>query len=376
MRKKQADPLMRQAKSRLPLMIFILCLAAFAAFIVFDGRRNRKNTEYQTTGFTMGTVVTVTIYGENANEISDGLLQELDVLETETLSWRQEGSEVWTVNHNYEVDIPYNISKELAEYITITNHVSDASGGLLDITVRPLAEVWGIEDGKTEVPETAEIEQALTYVDYTQIHVNEIQETETVGASAYTLVIDKENISIDLGAVGKGIGCDRAAVYMETVQCTGGCVAIGGSIVVYGNKPDGSRWKVGIRNPRGEETEVMGMLSIDTQGGSRFISTSGDYEKYFIEDGKRYHHILNPQTGYPAHTGTISATVVCDSGILSDALSTACILLELPEAVALLDVFDAEGILIDEDRNVYVTEGIQTAFSIQTPEYKLAEIPD
>ena len=116
---------------------------------------------------------------------------------------------------------------------------------------------------------------------------------------------------------------------------------------------------------------MMGTLEVRSDKHPVYISTSGDYEKYFIQDGKRYHHILNPKTGYPADTGTISATVVCENGALSDALSTMCILLPADRALKLVKSFDADVILIDEDKNVYMTEQASEQFTITNGDYKV-----
>ena len=114
----------------------------------------------------------------------------------------------------------------------------------------------------------------------------------------------------------------------------------------------------------------MGYVSLE---GTRYISTSGDYEKYFEQDGKRYHHILDPHTGYPARRGLISVTVICGSGLLSDGLSTACFVLGKEKALDLLDQYGAEGILVDENKNVVMTEGIRDSYTPLSSDYKLTK---
>lgn len=177
---------------------------------------------------------------------------------------------------------------------------------------------------------------------------------------------------LDLGAVGKGYGCDMAAEYLKGTDAVGACVALGGSIVVYGSKPDGTAWKVGVKDPRAGEGTTMGVISFG-DGETAFVSTSGDYEKYFEQDGRRYHHILDPRTGYPAWNGTIAATVVCDNGLTSDALSTLCMLMDKDKAMKNIQEYGAEAVIIDEDKNVYVSEGLKDRFTITAEDYKLAE---
>ena len=134
--------------------------------------------------------------------------------------------------------------------------------------------------------------------------------------------------------------------------------------MVYGSKSDGSDWKIGVKDPRAGEESIMGVISAK-DGETLFVSTSGDYEKYFEKDGKRYHHILDPKTGYPAWKHTIAATVVCDNGLLSDALSTLCMLLDREAAM--------EAILIDDQMNVYVSDGLRDRFTLSGAGYSLIQ---
>ena len=123
----------------------------------------------------------------------------------------------------------------------------------------------------------------------------------------------------------------------------------GSSVMSYGSKPDGSAWQVAVTDPRDTEGEYLGAITIE---GGEFLSTSGDYEKYFMEDGKRYHHILDPKTGYPVWNGLDSVTIVCDNGLLADGLSTACFVLGMDDAMELLEKYDADAMFVDEDKNL------------------------
>lgn len=356
-------------------LIILACVIIFVALIVKTGRDNQKKASYSTTGFSMGTVLSVTIYGEDCEEHADNIISLVDDLEAETLSWRKETSEVYRINQEYEADSPYPISSDLAEYILLAKEISDMGDGLLDITIRPLADAWGIEDGNETVPGEADIRAALSLVDYTRLHITSSNgdectlKSDIVGGADYFITINEEGMSIDLGALGKGIACDVINTYLENEELYGACIAVGGSIVCYGKKADESNYSIGIRDPRGDENSVMGTISVDASENSVFISTSGDYEKYFIEDGTRYHHILNPKTGYPADTGIISATIVCENGALSDALSTICILLGASDALSLVDYFGAEAVLIDENKNVYITDGLSSNFTLTGEDY-------
>ena len=177
----------------------------------------------------------------------------------------------------------------------------------------------------------------------------------------------EDQCTLDLGAVGKGIACDVAQNYLkQQKEVSGAVIAVGGSILLYGSKADGSNWNVAVQNPRGKDGEAMGVLSLS---GTTNVSTSGDYEKYFMQNGKRYHHILDPSTGYPAESSLISVTVVSDNGLLSDGLSTACFVLGKEKGQKLLETYGAEGIFIDQNKKVTVTKGLKDKFTILNEEY-------
>lgn len=231
----------------------------------------------------------------------------------------------------------------VADALRACLEVSEKSGGAFDVSMGRLSSAWGIGTENEKVLTQEEITDLLSQCGYEKI---------TVDGSKITIA---EGVSIDLGAVGKGIACDYIMAYLESkTDIKGAVVSVGGSIVTYGqHNKAGDPWRVGIRHPR-NENEYIGVLNM-TKG---FVSTSGDYERYFEKDGVRYHHILDGNTGRPSDSGLISVTVVCDSGILSDALSTACLVLGAEKAEALLNEYGAAGVLVDKDMNITVVGDI------------------
>ena len=148
----------------------------------------------------------------------------------------------------------------------------------------------------------------------------------------------------------------------------------GSSVMTYGSKPDGSSWNVAVTDPRAEnEDDYLGVVALN---GTEFLSTSGDYEKYFIENGVRYHHIMDPSTGYPAESGVTGVTVVCDTGLEADALSTACFVLGVEKGAQLLKAYGADGLFVDEDHHVYLTEGMKERFSLLADSYSVEDIAE
>ena len=186
----------------------------------------------------------------------------------------------------------------------------------------------------------------------------------------------EEGCSLDLGAAGKGIGCALILKELETKKdVTAALMNLGGSsVMTYGSKPDGSSWNVAVTDPRAEnEDDYLGVVALN---GTEFLSTSGDYEKYFIENGVRYHHIMDPSTGYPAESGVTGVTVVCDSGLEADALSTACFVLGVEKGTQLLKAYGADGLFVDEDHHVYLTEGMKERFSLLADSYSVEDIAE
>lgn len=339
----------------------VVAMAAVIAMVIISGVRQSGESEYTRNTITMGTAASFTVYGSHGSENIDGMLRLIDSLDKDVLSWRSSESEIYRVNTTYKPDEDITVSSELAGVLKQTLDISKSHDDLLDITIRPLADVWGIEDGKKEIPAQSDIGDALKLVDVSKVSVD-----------GDNLRISESGMMLDLGAVGKGYGCDRAAEYLKGTDAAGACVALGGSIVVYGSKPDGTAWKVGVKDPRAGEGTTMGVLSFG-DGKTAFVSTSGDYEKYFEQDGRRYHHILDPRTGYPAWNGTIAATVVCDNGLTSDALSTLCMLMDVDAAMEIVQEYGADAVLIDKHKNVYVSEGLKDKFTITATDYKMAE---
>ena len=364
---KQKDIKRNNFKNTFKIGAAALCAAAVVAMVIITGRQNADKEEKSLNTTVMGTTASITVYGRDGSDIIDGIMKLENYLDKNVISWRSDGSEVWNINHNYKAGEDYRISDELADILGRTLDISKDNGDLLDITIRPLAEVWGIESGSTEIPDQTDIDDALANVDVTQVTCVSAQN----GSDDQAYVnIARGGMSLDFGAVGKGYGCDIAAKYLEEVSATGACISLGGSIMVYGSKPDGSDWKIGVKDPRAGEGSVMGVINAKS-GETLFVSTSGDYEKFFEKDGKRYHHILDPETGYPAWKHTIAATVVCDNGLMSDALSTLCMLLDRDSAMETVNRYGAEVVLIDDQKNVYVSDGLSDRFTLSETGYSI-----
>ena len=310
---------------------------------------------YSKTDFAMDTVISETIYTAG-EDLTDSMTRTLQEVEEKWISWTNEDSEIYQLNQNAGSTV--TVSEKTAEYLKQTLDLSVASDGAMDATMGQIIRLWDIDGENPHIPRQSELDAFLQNVGYEKISLNGNEVTMPQG------------VTLDLGAVGKGIGCDSLNTYLqEHKEVTAAIVNLGGSSVMsYGNKPDGSLWQVAVTDPRDTEGDYLGIISLS---GTEFLSTSGDYEKYFIVDGVRYHHILDPSTGYPAQSGLTSVTVVCKSGLDADGLSTACFVLGKEKAEQLLEKYDADGLFIDDSHHVYMTEGMKKRFQLLKDTYSL-----
>ncbi len=341
-------------------LFVIACLAV----IVYVGVKNQKTLHSDITsktyaGQAMGTAVKKTLFGESETTLYDVSEQIDDCLQEfeNQVSVRIPDSEVSLCNKNYALEGFYPLSPDIVEYLQKEMDLYESSNGAFSPCIRPISELWGIEDGNTEVPDDEAIQQTLQHCDPICIELQD-------GG----IVFHEENMAIDFGAAGKGIAGDKVYQLLTQSSVSGAVISIGGTVVVYGDKGNGKEWHVGIQNPRGKDGEAFGVLDVD---GGNIISTSGDYEKYFEKDGKRYHHIFDPSTGYPVDNGLISVSVISKDGFLSDALSTACFVKGLKDGMAYAREQGVEAIFVTSDKKVYVTEGIKKKFRIQDDAYEL-----
>lgn len=336
-----------------------ILLSLLAAGVLLSGcsRQEKGSAVYDQSSIAMGTVVTERIYTQGEDPTAE-VLKIFSQIEKDYLSWREADSAIGKINLQAGKG-KIQADGQTIGYLLDPLKLAEKSGGAFDPTIGELSRLWDVEAEDPKIPSQEEISRLLKECGYEKIRLGTEESQGWVEL--------EEGASIDLGAVGKGIGCDEAAAFLKKdPQVKGAVIAVGGSVLTLGAKPDGTPWKVAVRDPRGGQEDLLGVLELE---GERYVSTSGDYEKYFIQDGKRYHHILDPATGYPADTGLISVTVLGENGAVSDGLSTACFVLGSEKGADLLEEYKAEGIFVDKDKKVYVTEGIREKFALEASGY-------
>ena len=307
--------------------ILVALLATVLAAVLFVGWLHTDSKTVEKSGFAMGTVVTAKLYGGSEDDAA-AVLASVTALENE-ISRNIDTTAVSVLNRTGRAE-----SEVLADAVTACRAVSAASDGAFDITVGALTKLWDFDGGV--LPDAGDIESALPYIDYNRLTVD----GDTITADAGT--------QIDLGAVGKGAACDAVRDVLVARGVSGAVVSVGGSVLAFGRRnAAGDKWRIAVRHPRDADS-YLGVITL----AEGCVSTSGDYEKYFEKDGVRYHHLLDPATGYPAKSDLVSVTVVCKSGLLSDALSTACFVLGEARGRALALAFGAGAVFVRTDGTV------------------------
>lgn len=296
--------------------------------------------------FAMDTYMTVTVYGDEAEEALDQAVAEIERLDG-ILSTGDEDSEVYALNQNgggpVSGDTEYLLERSL--------EIWQETEGIFEIGIYPVMQAWGFTSGEYQVPGEDELKELLSLADSSLITLNQENSSVSFG---------KEGMEIDLGGIAKGYTSARIMDIFREAGVTSGFVSLGGNVQVLNVKPDGSKWRVGIQSPS-DDSSYMGVLEAENCA----VITSGGYERYFEEGGVTYHHIIDPATGYPADSGLESVTIVSEDGTLADGLSTSLFIMGREKAEAFWrehsDEFDT--ILLDEDGIVYITEGIADDFT-------------
>lgn len=338
----------------------VFCFALAAVLCGGCGREELQR--YQFADVAMGTVLGQSIYAadkEEAEALADGVTGLLEELERQEISWRLEGSELFTVNRSAGSADGCLLSEDMTELLMKCRELWGKSEGALDVTLLPIVRLWDIDTwaadgGAGFVPPDRELlEQTLALCGSEKLRL----EPEVLGDGGEVLqarIFMPQGMELDLGAVGKGAALEKILDFLERNRVRGAVISLGGSILTYGEKPDRSPWRVGIVDPRDTSSNIA-MLSLK---GQWCVSTSGDYERYVEAGGVRYHHIMDPDTGMPADSGVCSVTVLTKEGFLSDALSTACFILGVEKGMALAAQYGAETLFVTVDGSIFMSEGM------------------
>ena len=339
--------------------ILIVAIVVICSF-VYIMRNNFDKGDYSQTYYNLGTVSQITLFDVNKSD-ADEILKEcgdilLDV--DNTMSKNRQYSEISKINQNAGKEYT-KVSEETFFVIENALNFSNISNGVFDVTVGPVVDLWAIGTDKARVPSQEEINQMLPLVNYKEISVDE--ENNSVKLS-------KENMEIDLGGIAKGYAADKIAEYLKENDIKKAIIDLGGNIFILGEKDKNTPFKVGIQDPNDEDRSSI--LNIDISNKS--LVTSGIYERYIKEGDKLYHHMINPQTGYPFDNNLSSVTIISSSSIIGDGLSTTAYGLGLEEGLKLIEnTDDTDAIFITKDKKIYTTSNLKNKLNLIDKSFKI-----
>lgn len=295
--------------------------------------------------FAMDTYMTLTAYGDNAENALDKAEAEIERLDN-LLSTGDGNSEIYALNQNGTG----TISEDTETLLNESEKLYTDTEGVFDITIYPVMDAWGFTTQNYRIPSEEELKGLLENVNASKIQYDKASKKVTLPAG----------VKIDFGGIAKGYTSSRIMDIYKKCGVTSGMVSLGGNVQLLGAKPDGSFWRVAVQSPD-DTNDYLGVLEAEDKA----VITSGGYERYFEENGKIYHHIIDPATGYPAENGLKSVTIVSDDGTLADGLSTSLFIMGKDKACDFWkehsDKFDM--ILMTDDNELYVSEGIADVFS-------------
>ena len=344
------------------IAVCILFILPISAYLIND--RASKQV-YEQSFISMDTPMQLSAYGpraKNAVDESQKRLQELNNM----ASTKIDTSDVSKINNaagkNY-----VKVHPEIIKMLVASQRYSKISNGVWDITVGPLVNLWGIGTDTEKKPTDVSIKSKLPLVGYNKVSINEKDNS---------VMLMQPGMAIDLGGIAKGFAADEVDKIYKKYDIKNGLISLGqSSIYGVGKNGKGSPWSVGIKHPRSDESDnYLGIIRITNQG----ISTSGDYQRYFIQNGKRYHHILSPSTGYPVDNGVMSVTVVIDgsvpdNGMLADILSLTVFGLGPEKGINLINSMPKVSCIVTTTNyKIYTSSGYKDKISDLNKDFKFA----
>lgn len=327
-------------KSLLVLMVgCVLCLVSGC---------QPKEEKLTASGFFFDTVITITVHNTTQSVVDEALV--LCKTYEDLFSKTVEGSDVWRLNHG--AGAITKLDARTMEVLQKALAYSELSDGAFDVTVAPIMAMWDFTSGTNIVPGESAIAERLPLVDYTKLALSSNSAQLPVG------------MGVDLGGIAKGYIANKIGEFFVSKGVTSGLLNFGGNVVAIGAKPDGSPWRVGIRDPKGDQKASIAVIAVE----GKSVVTSGIYERGFESGGVYYHHIIDPHTGWPAQSDLASVTIIADDSADGDALSTACFVLGMEKAAELIQSLpDVDALFINKNDEIHATVGFTEKYSLSLP---------
>lgn len=337
------------------IIIFII-LTAF--LFILAGCKNEKKElpQVEDSAFLMDTLVQMRADGVNAEAAVEESMEKIKDIEN-LMSKTIKTSDIYKLNNNPEQEL--KIDQETMTVLRKAKKYAELTAGDFDPAVGSLVELWGIGNENASVPKENEIKQALINSGHQYLKLR--------GNYAK---ISKKGVKLDLGAIVKGYAAEEVKKIVEKNNVKHAFVNLGGNVLVIGDKVDGTPWKIGIQDPRSGRGNVAAVIDVIDQT----IVTSGNYERYFEEDGKIYHHILDPKTGYPAENNLLSVSIISKNSFDADALSTAVYVMGLEKGMEFIKKMEkVEAMFITKNLDVYISPGLKDIIKINKSDFNLVE---
>lgn len=353
---------MRNKIKRICILFTILIL--ILSFIT--GCISNAEGQHEKSFFAMDTIMSFRVYGDrSAKKAMNKAIDRIKEIEKH-MSSTYEDSDVVKINKAAGTE-PVKVHDDTFYVIKKALEYGQLSDGALDITIRPIVELWGITSDNPRVPSKEEIDEKLALVDYRKVVLDE--ENKTV-------FLEEKGMGIDLGAIAKGYAADEAVRILREAGVESALLNLGGNVITIGSNPDGRSWRIGIQDPRRDETGEPHFAIVGVADAT--VVSSGDYERYIEEvyekTGERYHHIFDPKTGYPADKGLMASTIISSSSIDADALSTILFIMGYEEGFKLIEKLDnVEAIAVTANKEVYTTEGLKNSLIQSNDHYKIMD---
>jgi len=339
--------------------------AVLAAIILAScGSGRTTAAESSRTDYVLGTACTIRILdgpkGKAAAAVIDAVFARLRGIEDE-LTVNRGGSEIDAVNDAAGSPAGVRVSDDALFVVGKALEYARLTDGAFDPSVGPLVKLWGIGTESARVPSRPEIDSALRLVDWRKV---------TVDRAAKTIRLGERGMRLDLGAIAKGYAADEVKRILADGKVKAAIVDLGGNVYAFGRKPDGSKWKIGVQDPKSSRGDYLGIV----EGGEMTVVTSGIYERFFEEGEKRYHHILDTRTGYPVDNGLVSVTIITGSSVDADGLSTSLFALGRERGMALAATLPGVNVvMIDTGGKVYLSPGASKLFTLTSDSYSLSD---
>ena len=318
------------------LLIYILIITVLLAGC------QKQNDFIESNNLKLGTLVSIKIFNYNNTSVFKDIYSILDNIENK-MSVNIENNEISIIN-SLSKDQFLPISPETNEVIEKGIYYSNLSNGNFDITIEPLVDLWKIGTENENIPDIDLINETIKRINYNSLNLTNS-----------TLSFDNDNMKIDLGGIAKGYAADKIVDFLLDKDIDKALINLGGNIYALGSNQSDQPWKVGIKDPFSDRSDIIGYVNVINKS----VVTSGVYERYFIKDNKRYHHILNPFTGYPYDNDIFGVTIITDKSIDGDALSTIAFSYGIEKGLDFINNLEnTEAIFISSDKSVYLSNNL------------------